>query len=729
MTGPAKSASDPAPAPAAASQAVTRRSACAPDRGEDALAPTAPALARKASPAPALLAVALVVIAMTALWGLVVLAQLLTLRDLLQAELGRRNGAAAAVLAEQASRPDLNLLDLPALIESRFALGDLRRLAVQVPSGVELSAFDGERPPQAAPAWFLAALPLQPEPGRAPVGGEGAVQGWLALETDTAATEDLLWAASVRAAVGTAIGLVALAALLGGLTLAWRQRRRRPLAVVMAQAEALAQGRWVTAPEPAAGELQPLARHLNTLVLALHKRFAQQAGELSRLQRQAQADAVTGLPRREHFIGRLDESLARSEGPDAALLVLRLHGLAAANQALGHEGADRLLGVLAEALQTYVERVPGSFAGRLNGSDFALCLPAAGVAADTSRSLLAALGASPLGRQGGLRCSIGAAEGLQGLGASGALAAADEALARADAALDEDADAGEADATSTAADPLAAQAAAGGRWVVLPRAERVADPAGSRAWRVQIAQALAEGRVQLEAALVRAPDGRALHLACGLRVQLQPEGPFHAARHWLALAARSRLLPEVDLAALDLALACSAADARERCVPVAAASLVSAGFADAVGTRLQRSPLAAGRLRLELGDGAVAALRGPLWEAVQGWRSLGARVGLLHLGGAPGALAALPPGRLDHVSVAARHLRGAASDSAVRDYARGLHSVLHGLGVQVFAAGVEDAADLATLWALGYDGVVTAEVEPPCDGAAALQPAISTRSP
>jgi predicted signal transduction protein with EAL and GGDEF domain len=649
--------------------------------------------------------------ALASIWAIAVLAQALALRDLLQSDLGKRNGAAAAAMAQQASRPDLNLLDLPALIEARFALGDLLRLAAQVPSGVELSALNGAARAPEVPDWFVAALPLRPEPGRAPVGGEGSVQGWLALETDPAATQELLWAAMLRAAVGTAVGLAALAGLLLALGLVWRERRRRSLAAALMQAQALAQGRWVTAPEPAGSELQPLTRSLNTLVEGLRERFAQQASELSRLQRQAQTDAVTGLPRREQFIARLDESLSRPDGPDTALLVLRLHGLVAANQALGHDGTDRLLGVLAEVLQTYVEHVPGSFVGRLNGSDFALCLPAAGVAADTARSLLAALGASPLGRQAGLRCSIGATEGLQGLGASRGLAAADEALARADALFDES---GPGDSATESA----GQEAAGGRWAMLPAAERVADPAGSRAWRAQFAQALADGRVQLGAAPVRAPDGQLLHLACSLRVQLQPGGPFHAARRWLALAARSRLLPEADLAALDLALVCCAADAQERAVPVAAASLASSAFCEAVHARLQQAPLAAKRLHLELGEGAPEALRGPAWKPVQAWRALGTRVGLLHLAGAPGALTLLPPGGLDHVTVVARHLRGVASDIAVRDYAHGLQSLLHGLGLRVFAEGIEDAADLQTLWQLGYDGVVSAELAAPCSGQA-----------
>ena len=67
---------------------------------------------------------------------------------------------------------------------------------------------------------------------------------------------------------------------------------------------------------------------------------------------------------------------------EGGLVLLRVLDLAELNRAARPRGGrPRMLGAIAQALQAYTERVKGCFVGRLNGSDFALCLPVAGVCA------------------------------------------------------------------------------------------------------------------------------------------------------------------------------------------------------------------------------------------------------------------------------------------------------------------------------------------------------------
>jgi GGDEF domain-containing protein len=478
------------------------------------------------------------------------------------------------------------------------------------------------------------------------------------------------------------MALLVLGLLLSALAAAWLVGWWRALCDTVAHARAVSAGQLGERQEPRQAALREITRALNTLARRQREGDAAQAAQVAALQRQAQTDTLTGLPLRAQFIGRLGEQLAGPGGPACALVLVRLPDLDLLNRRLGHEGADRMLQVLAELLQAYVQRVPGTFGGRLNGADFALCLPVPGVAAETAASLHAALAAAPALRTGGAVVLVAAADGLRGLSTGAALAAADAALARAEM---------------------------GQGLAVEQPGDSAADPAGARVWHAQIAAALEQGRVRLDAVRVGRQDGQLVHLACSLRVQLLPGGSYEAATRWLALARRSRLMPQVDLAALELALAAITADARPRAVHFALPSLGDPGFADAVSARLARAPQAARLLCIEWDDDAAALDLGHLAQGSAPWRQRGVRVGVRHAG-APGMLARWRACGVSYVRVEACHLRGVASDAAVRAYAQGLLTLVHGLGLAALAEGVADADDVALLWSLGYDG--TGGVEP-----------------
>jgi EAL domain-containing protein (putative c-di-GMP-specific phosphodiesterase class I)/GGDEF domain-containing protein len=626
----------------------------------------------------------------------------------LQAQLALRNADAAAALALALSQHGGEPAALHSVAAAQFDLGHYAQLSLTAPDGRVLLQLQAEPRPPAAPAWFSRLLPLRAPEGQARVSDGWREVGLLRLQAATAWATEALWQATLRTAL-----LLAALGLAAWMLLALVLRRwQRPLQDVVAQAEALEAGRYLSTAEPASPELAQLTRAMNHLVARLQHVHAASAQQVAQLQQQAQQDPVTRLPRRDAFVGRLQETLAAGadENLPGCLLLVRVPGLQAVNHALGFEATDHLLAALADVLQTYVARVPGSFAGRLNGSDFALCLPAPGVAAETGATLLAALAASPVARSASVHFVIGAIDGLPGAGASAALAAADAALAAAEAGLSTVAmashDALPAGVARLAPHDDAPPLPPHTQLVVHRAPDFVADPAGARAWRTQIADALTQGRVRLGAFAVRGPQGQLLHLECPLRVQLRPDEDFHPAQRWLALAARGRLLPQVDLTALDLALAATAADGQPRGVHVSAASLASAPDVAAITRRLQAAPEAAARLWLDLDEALLSA--GPWPEAtaatLAGWRRLGVRLVLEHAGTSPQALAALPMAGLDAVKVAARHLHGVAGDDAVRQYAGGLLALLHGLGLQVIAEGVDSAEDLAALWALGFDG-------------------------
>lgn len=602
-------------------------------------------------------------------------------RDVLQRQLEVRNRDAAASLALALSQQGGDAAAMETLAAAQFDLGHYRRISLRSGDGRSLFDLQQAAQPQAAPAWFAAALPVDADAGRALVSDGWSAVGTLQVESQTGWAQEALWLALRQ----TALLLTALAVAAALLVFTALQVWLRPLQRTVAQALALEQGRFVEAPEPRLPELRRLTQSMNALVRRMRDVFAAQAQQVALLQRQAQQDPVTALPLRSHFLARLQHRLVEPGGPGVALLLVRVLALEALNPRLGHDATDQSLRAVADVLLTYVDRVPGTFAGRLNGADFALCLPVAGIAGETAAALRTTLAASSALRTCGVEVAVGSADGLHDLSPGAALAAADAALAHAEAS---------ADAAVVAAASSAPRSAA----------EDTADPAGARAWRAQIGSALAEERTRIAEFRVVDRDGALVHLECPLRVQLRPGGDFQAAAHWLALAHRSRLLPQVDLAALSLALSAIAADGQPRSVHAALASIGDPAFIADVVSRLQAAPAAAARLSIECVEGLRPGEFAPLANAAAAWRGFGVKLGVEHAGAAPQQLPGLRGVGIDYVKVEARHLRGAATEPRVKDYAQSLVALIHGLSMSALAEGVDDAADLAVLWDIGFDG-------------------------
>ena len=594
-------------------------------------------------------------------------------RAALQVQLDERNRSTATTLASLMSNTPSGAAGRAAVAAAQFSHGDTLRLQLRQADGSVPIDLHRVAQTSRAPTWFVALLPLGASPGQASVAQTPGPAAELQFEADTAWAHDTLWASCLRAALWAAA--LALGVLLPS---GWAARRW------------LAQGPAA----PTAQQAGPAAPAVAADMQQLRAAFAEQAEQVALLQRQAQLDNVTALPLRRHFLGLLQQRLAEPGGPGLALLLVRVLQLDSLNQRLGFEATDHVLGAVADVLLTYVDRVPGTFAGRLNGSDFALCLPVPGVARETAASLRTALAAAPALRSAGAELVVGGVDGVHDTSAGAAMATADAALAQAEAGA-----------------ATAAQAAVVDMRVAADSAER-GPTGGARAWREQINGALAEGRTALAATPVLDPQGHEIHLECSLRVQMQAGGVFQAAERWLALARRSRLMPQVDLAALALALQAIAQDGRARAVHASPLSLALPGFVAEVASRLAAAPVAARRLTIECVDGMrPGASPTLLAAAVSAWQPWGVSVGVEQAAYSAQQLPALQAAGVRHVKVDLRQLQGIAGDSAVQDYARGLLSLLHGLGLQVLAVGVADSTELAALWALGFDGA-SAPTEP-----------------
>ena len=598
-------------------------------------------------------------------------------RDTLQTQMRLKNSdnatALALVLSQQ--KGERALMELAA--SAQFDTGFYRRIRFIGADGKPVFQREAAAAPLRAPAWFVALVPIESEPGLAQVSDGWRALGSVEVVSQSAYAHDELWRGSLRAALALAlVGVVA------GLLAAFGVRRiSRPLDETVRQAASLQRGEYVTVTEPKVPELRRLTRAMNSMVSRLRVVFEAQAAQVESMRRQANCDALTGLANRTQFMARLTAALQREDGNAAGgLVLLRVLKLAEVNRTLGRYSTDGLITSIAQTLQAHTERIEGAFVGRLNGSDFALALPEGGVALETARAVVELL----RGALWGATVQVGVAAGVVEMRHGAALA---ELMASADLAL----------ARAESAGPFRVEAsdAQGSVWAGL----------GEQDWRERVSIALREGRARLGSYPVVDAQQRLIHLECPLRLQLGPQAPFEVAAHWLPLAIRSGLTGDADERALSLALRAIANDGQPRCVNISPASLADSGFAARLRTLLQAMPRAARDVWLEVNESAAADHFEIVREFARQVRPTGARFGLEHAGERLSRIDRLFEAGLDYVKLDAAVTHGVAADASRASFVKGLVTMLHSLSLQVIAEGVSDSADAQALWACGVDAI------------------------
>lgn len=139
-------------------------------------------------------------------------------------------------------------------------------------------------------------------------------------------------------------------------------------------------------------------REMPALASAVDKLFEQVRLNLDNVHSMALYDPVTSLPNRIHFKREADRVLkSRGPGERIALLFIDLDGFKEVNDSLGHAQGDHVLLMVAERLRGVVkaETKPGGIAqpllARLAGDEFTLLLPGIADAADAERVATKAL--------------------------------------------------------------------------------------------------------------------------------------------------------------------------------------------------------------------------------------------------------------------------------------------------------------------------------------------------
>ena len=458
-----------------------------------------------------------------------------------------------------------------------------------------------------------------------------------------------------------------------------------------------ARGDLESAIPPEIGECVP------ELGQAMRDLFGQLNANLASVERLALFDTVTSLPNRNHFRATCEQMLGGlADASAAALLFIDLDRFKQVNDTLGHASGDILLGQVAARMRDVVERMagdrPGSaLLGRLAGDEFTVFLPHADAneGERVARAILSALD-EPYEIYGhGI--AIGASIGIAGwprdaVGLTELMKAADAAMYHA-----KESGRGRIEHFGAAlADRIAERAE-------LDRDLRQAAERGEFSLVYQPQIATDDGRIVAAEALLRWD-----HPVRGLT--LPPA--------FIGRAEETGLIVEIGDWATETVAATIvrwAAAGSEQClsVNVSPRQIDHAGFFHGLRAAMQAAGAPLRLLELELTESLAMQCSDEVLAALAELRGEGARVVLDDFGTGYSNITRLRALPVDRVKLDPSVVADVAGDAGARDVAQALVGLIHGIGCDAVAEGIETPAQAEVLRIIGCDVLQGYAVAPP----------------
>lgn len=527
------------------------------------------------------------------------------------------------------------------------------------------------------PGWFTRLVPLQVQEGSGLVSDGWKQAGRVVVMAHERFAYQALWQGAMDFLL-----VMAITGALSAAAVTWLIRWvRQPLHELVRQAEAISERHFLTISEPNVTELRRVVRTMNLMVERVKSMFTEQAARIEELRGAANRDGLTGLPNRDHFLGRLRQTLSdEGAASNGALLMLRLHNLAAVNRQLGRAQADEYLRKIARCLESMVPANQDWSMARLNGADFVLLLPSAdeAQAKEQSTALLRSLESIAMAgfTEDGNIGHIGVAFYERGMAEGAVLSVADQALARAEAQ----------GANSYALGNPVGQAGIS-----------IAE------WQTILNEAIAARSFVLASYPVLYLDGRLLHHELLLRLK-RKDGELMTAGQFMPMAARFSMLGQLDLVAIELACLRLQTDADSLAVNISSASINAQGFLDDLQVLLKRFRPVTDRLWFEVNEYGLDGDYERLGAFATLGRSMGCKIGIEHFGRQFGRIPALYDLRLDYIKIDGSFIRDIDQQPGNQQLVKAIVGISGGAGVLVVAEAVHTDAEWNTLRELNADG-------------------------
>lgn len=450
--------------------------------------------------------------------------------------------------------------------------------------------------------------------------------------------------------------------------------------------------------------------HVPQLAAAMSTLFEQIDANMASVHRLAMFDPVTGLPNRTNFRRTCERALAAlGPGDQAALFFIDLDRFKIVNDTMGHAMGDMLLGMVANRLRAVADRFSATIdgdpplIGRLAGDEFTMFFTGLSDRSEATRIARGALFA--LGEPfdlAGSDVSIGASIGIAMRPEHGA--ALTELMRAADAAM--------------------YHAKASGRGRAEHFSETLAAELADRAQLdIDLRQAVNRGEFALAyQPQIACADGKLVAAEALLRWH-HPRLGVTLPAAFLRRAEESGLIVEIGEWVVDTVAETIARWARmgirqRLAINISPRQLDHAQFSRRLRAAMQAAGAPAALLELEITETMAMHCSDEVIEAITALRADGATIAIDDFGTGYSNLARLRALPIDRIKLDRSLIAPVAAAEQARAIVQAVIGLIHGLGCEAVAEGVESTAQAEVLKIIGCDVVQGYNIAEPMDEAA-----------
>ncbi len=602
----------------------------------------------------------------------------ITAKHYLEQQLQLKNIDNATSLALSISQMEKDQVTIELLIAAQFDSGHYESIRLLDPNGkiiIEKSFNPNHN--YHIPAWFNNLLSLEVKPGVAQIQDGWQQYGSLEIRSHSRYAKKELWRSTMKLLQWFLIASL-FCGMAGTMIL---KLITKPLDIVVAQAEAIGQRRFITSKEPKTWEFKRLVQSMNTLSDSVKLMLEKKTQQLETFRKEAQQDPLTKLFNREHFLNLLDSTLTREDSiKHVSLCIVRLLNLAIINQKIGHQATDALLVEIADTLKETAALHNGNYTGRLNGTDFVIVNfngePIASLAQKLEKTLR-------------LKLTLLAEDTEIALPVAGCYYQAAETrgqlLSRLDGAL-----------------ALAEQK---GNHAVITLEENVAPTLQRNLndWRQTLTTALAAHHLELAHFPVRLTNGDLLHWEKPIRLYI--DGNWQPAGYFIGWAIRLGLLPDIDIKVVEHALKNILETEEPIAINISESSICDVNFRKEVKALLKEYSSQAKQLWIEFPESCAVRNLALFREFCLDIRDFGCQLGLEHVGLEFTQIRELQDIGLHYLKIDSAIVRNIDTKVTNHQFLQGLCAIGHSLGITMIAEGVMTNGEQQALEKLQIDAI------------------------
>ncbi len=603
-------------------------------------------------------------------------------RNYLKSQLTQKNidNATSLALAMSAQASDKTLLSL--YLNAQFDNGHYAFIEFKDSQGNIVVSKSQPDQKGHAPAWIINWAELDIPAGSALVSNGWQQAGTLTLKSHEGFAYSLLWQTLKRLSLYYVIIMIVGAVLIYSVI----KRLLSPLSAAVDHANALGEKRFVTSGMPKTPEFRNIIQSLNSLSYHVQTMLEDEAKKLEEIKLSTSTDRVTGVTSRDILLEKVDALMQQNTAnANGDLVLIRIKDMLHLNEEFGRLRVDELLEKIAQRIQEFLKAPEQSagFVGKLNGSDFLIVLPST-VADDQSirEELIRDLHAI---------CNRLLGSDTLLLVSSTAYQASDlvsQLLTRLDSALHDMSDS-----------------------VLIhyvDKAKTEYSEFSDNEWREILNSAISEKRFCLSEYPVYTNKEIIMRNEAPVRLNYEADRQIPASV-FMTYVQHLNLSESLDWCVLQLAIEKISSQSEndqviDTAIHITDAILKDSGSLLELITFLKKHDRQAQHLSLEIAEHQV-------FHYFEGFRNLclavkevGSKIGIAHAGQKIKQLGALHDLGVNYIKIESAMIRNLHQHVNHQTYLRGICTIAHSIGIQVFAEGVVSEDEWACVKQLGFEG-------------------------